>query len=822
MALELGFNVNNAGPLSQLSVQIASLDVAVFLATSAWGWYKGRDRALTFEQTLSSKGVSLATTSSFKSDWYSKIRQEHGAIYGAALTRDRTLVRILLPKASTANEGDPGMRCLRAAMVALLCFAEADQVSTILKEVLPRTLLHYEQEGVEFALEGASLASLLHFVTAVAREENVDALRRHILEEVDFRVRTVVGPDMLAEVLKAGRADTAQVIGLLVWILKPNHSKSYFSYPTKSLKVWALAAALHKLGFDVEASNQLVTTPYSPPDSPCFHNGSYMDVPEVILVLSPGWRTDKEAIMSTVGVNAEIKPPPRLVPIRAIPAIAYTRVVAEGVQIDLARLEAAFSETYLHVRKTLCTMPLFCRAVGIPVSMMPRPDMENFNKDMPHYELLEHYLDAKGLESEFDCSQDFFSNPGESQAEIHKLIGPMMLKHMNPEICQNLERMHVVFQHIAFAGVLGAVSLCIHYNRQAWGPEMNMEIAYGDAITLEHVKMLNKRSPLRPDKPSLPQWLSRLGDALYMLRAIFGPDLTMLDQPFAPAGRRERQESRGSALRDLRDKWGALVCQVIVGANVDVLAHPFGAQGYGISAISDFLLYPSLRPSACFVYHYQYGQLLDIPTDQDIVIDGAYKRSSKAIPAELDQSEHLTDIRIVEYFPLDRLRCDIEPCWESDLRKCCLNIRLAGISRVELSPIEVVRSIQPDIHHVTDLSHTSLCERSTNFSVDAIFDRKWYRVPLLDMLSRGQLAISSIEGLVGPKPNWIFHASGSELLAIICLSLGFTPSLKPDSRIVCNCIADGLEKAKSLGYPEKSVMLILISDCMNHSSLTLQ
>ena len=81
--MDLSFNVSGAGPLSQISAHIISLDTAVWLASGAIGWWKARERSLSLIDTLSARKMSLVSTSSFNYKAYSEAR-ELGLVQGLA------------------------------------------------------------------------------------------------------------------------------------------------------------------------------------------------------------------------------------------------------------------------------------------------------------------------------------------------------------------------------------------------------------------------------------------------------------------------------------------------------------------------------------------------------------------------------------------------------------------------------------------------------------------------------------------------------------------------------------------------------------------
>src|SRR5436305_10481905 len=104
--MDLGFNVNR-GPLSQINLSIMSFDMAVHLATGAYGWWKARSRSETLSEVLASKYGQLSASTRFNHATYVSARSRQH-IRGVAFNEGR-LESLDLPKASTAMDGDIGM-----------------------------------------------------------------------------------------------------------------------------------------------------------------------------------------------------------------------------------------------------------------------------------------------------------------------------------------------------------------------------------------------------------------------------------------------------------------------------------------------------------------------------------------------------------------------------------------------------------------------------------------------------------------------------------------------------------------------------------------
>ena len=156
--MSLSFNID-AGPLSQVGLEIASMTTAVQLATGAYGWFRARERSQSLHQLLSSSGGELVTTSSFNASVYKSVRIRHGPMRGAVV-QNRTIVPVKLPKANTAIPDHAGLACLRALTAGLLSLYGLEATVAVLKDVIPTSLVQYHQEGTTFEFEGSLLAGL--------------------------------------------------------------------------------------------------------------------------------------------------------------------------------------------------------------------------------------------------------------------------------------------------------------------------------------------------------------------------------------------------------------------------------------------------------------------------------------------------------------------------------------------------------------------------------------------------------------------------------------------------------------------------------------
>lgn len=108
------------------------------------------------------------------------------------------------------------------------------------------------------------LISLSQYVTAVAAEEDNNKFRTYICQDVAARQRLLFSSDLIeitsAEPFRPQKSDLMLVIRFLQWILQPVHRREHRWYPTRSLWVWAIAAAIALIGFEVIAATKVITT----------------------------------------------------------------------------------------------------------------------------------------------------------------------------------------------------------------------------------------------------------------------------------------------------------------------------------------------------------------------------------------------------------------------------------------------------------------------------------------------------------------------------------------------------------------------------------
>ena len=462
--MSLGFSVPNLGPLNQVGFAFKDIGTAVYLATKAYGWYNSRERVLSLEQTLASSGVHLIATSTFNRETYLVTTQEHCNTWGVARNFSNVISRVRLPRASTAMEGHPGVLCLRALTAGLLCFVEINQVQLILKEVIPSRLFNYEQEDTEMVIEGPFLAALTSYIRSIDTEEGAAGLRTYLLDHTDNQMQRITHATV-ADLLVAEQTEVGHITGFLDWLLTPALKRKKSVYRTRSLRVWCLALALSRLGFEVEADR--VALKSAPAVSNSATQDEHYNLPAVVvLVLVPGWKTDharKETKITSGEANGRIVIPPRLIPIRALPAVAYatqasTEIpLSKRLETDASDLEKAFLGTYTYIRYRLSSNAKIRRAAGLSTST---PIDGTFYKNL---------LDESYRMEDLGLLFDYFQVPGGGEytqpTHLNHLVKDLMIPVVRNYLLHwkdfHQKKLRFMIDHLRQAFVLATVSLFV-------------------------------------------------------------------------------------------------------------------------------------------------------------------------------------------------------------------------------------------------------------------------------------------------------------------------------------------------------------------------
>lgn len=485
--MELGFSVA-AGPLSQLSFDLKDALAAVRYTKQVYASYKGRDQIVSLEQSLASSSVLISTTSAFNKVVYLESRQQFVNTSGVARNSSNVLCRVLLPGTSTASHGHPGLVCLRALTTALLCLMREETIVAVFRKVLPKHLLHHEQEGEEFAFQGPSLLSLKRYIHSIAEEEQGDQYRQYLLQHVDDQVQQVTtNASALNDLLATEFLETGHIIALLNWVLTPVLKRESNIYRTRSLKIWCIAVVLSKVAFELEVNcNAITALPIDQPEEVDFHHD--VSKPEVVLVLASGWPTDIGWQYAGEGANiigAAIDIPPRAISVRAFPATAK---LGDTIFLrhakDTYALEEAFRGSYLFVRQQLSQHP-FIRAVAGLQNQLPKEDsiyvdpLSNESLPGADVSMLLHTFRTL-FDPQFRWCQGTIDNA------IKPLMIPLFVQYLLPWHKQHNEladgvgqSTRLMLNYLVFASILGAVSLFVRSSECETGESgLDMHFVY--------------------------------------------------------------------------------------------------------------------------------------------------------------------------------------------------------------------------------------------------------------------------------------------------------------------------------------------------------
>lgn len=470
--MEFGFSVV-AGPLTQISVSLSGLKDVVTAAKytkKLYDSYTGREQVVLLQQSLASSKVSIPATSTFDSLAYLESRQKYANTSGVARRSSNALCRVLLQGTSTSTHGHPGLLCLRALTTALLCFLREDTIASVYQDVLPKYLLHCEQEGEAFIFEGPSLLSLKQYIHSIAEEEEGDEYRRYLLHHVDSQVqRVTLSASTLTDLLASEFLEIGHINGLLRWVLTPVLKREASIYRTRSLKIWCIALVLSKVAFEVEANcDAITTTPGDHVEDLVLHH--FAGKPEVVLVLASGWPTDigwQSGKRDDEPVYVPVEIPPRPISVRAFPATAKLGdAISSRHAKDVSRLEEAFRGSYLFVRQQLSQDPRIRLVAGL---QGPLADDSSISVVPLSTESLPTTEDLKLLRSFQAVFDPRIQWPkGMINDTVIPLMVPLLMRYLLPwhEQHNNLadgigQSSQLMLNYIVFASMLAAVSLFV-------------------------------------------------------------------------------------------------------------------------------------------------------------------------------------------------------------------------------------------------------------------------------------------------------------------------------------------------------------------------
>lgn len=306
-----------------------------------------------------------------------------------------------------------------------------------------------------------------------------------------------------------------------------------------------------------------------------------------------------------------------------------------------------------------------------------------------------------------------------------------------------------VVQIMLLAWLLAVVTLFVRH--AGVDDPLDFDFAYQSPFT----RMLHLLERIQPVEILEPSRVNRCFTALYrrveqafrLLSDLFTYCHTVDDDP--------------PRLESFRSSWHTMIV-----SNLSVESGSggeYGVQCNGLTIVSDFVLNPSFKLPSVLIYHMQRGQLLDLPLQENRVVSGSPSRprglkldaADVTVGSKSDIWEHPE--------PVDWLRWNAEPCWESDVRTCSFTYRVEGIPRFQLGIEELFTGIktlglnhvpcsehdrhQTDEEHWEMLFNPSLDGLPSTLSegdIRAIRRQKWLQLPIVDMVRQAQLDIADV------------------------------------------------------------------------------
>ena len=646
--MSIAFAVN-AGPLAQIGLEIASLPAAYQLATGAYGWFKARERSKSLQELLSVSGGQLISTSSFNLTLYKDIRTNHTAMQGVVV-QDQKVQRTTLPKGSTAIPGNPGAACLRALTTGLLCLYENEAVVEILQDLIPYGLVQLNQDDTSLEIEGALLASLRQWVSAVTLEEDSDMFRKFMLETVAAQQSRMTGVEIndLIALDHTSLIETPYVIAVLRWILTPLHKREVKQYPTRSLKAWTMASIMATLGFEVQAHPFVVKSIHEY-ESNLGYTGRFGETPRVFLVVTGG-ETDLMPVMHTSRASDLLRP--QITMMRAIPWIAFRHLRGTHAEVRTEYLADIWKITFKSAKDCFRGISILKQNIRIDIQ---EPESVG---------VLEH---QKSLISEFSpelarvCAtamRHFIpmspSSPGWDPVELREqmttLRGEEELLSRSRSLCR--DNCYVLYA-IVCGAIYGLCSNACYDNGDTLGEDSEVAF-FPDLLFQDGGRRVRK-------------WAHTVGQAMSGHHVPLATWNDLLFELFLGKIRNTATLTASSTTKHANQQ--SPYTQRLV----------LGAQSNGLIAVSDILVELSTRKEAFCFFHINRGQILNFPLTEDHYIQASsYIERARVLPLAPEPNNnvlHRFDFACDE----PALRIDVEPCWIDDPRTVQFVLRSQGV-----------------------------------------------------------------------------------------------------------------------------------------------
>jgi len=739
--MELGFNIGNAGPLSQVGLQIISLDTAVHLATGAYGWWKARERSTSLVELLAADTGKLISPSSFNLPQYTHSRSV--GIMNGIIIQEQSLQSLPLPKASTAVPADPGLACLRALTTGLLCFYSTEATVTILATLIPYGLIQFYQEGKDLKIEGPLLSSLRSFVSAVAVEEDCNSFRGFLLKQLATRqsdlLRTnrptpIQEPHLKNKFEEPNLLTSANlnlVIGLLKWMLTPSHKRQLDVYPTRSLEVWSVSCVMESLGFQLSAFPQVVTTSddYTAYCTPS-RSG---DRPDVTLVVGMVGTTD-HMLLRDFHFSDVSALKPQLTPVRGIPWLAFRNFRERAGKVNTQYLVDVWNFSFEKARSAVAGLFPFRGMVNI--SIKPGADSQAVTE--LHRSLARlwspHLVPICGA-----AMAQFVPLAPETDEWSPDALLECLRRDGENKVDFQRQGNYFVLVSIILGTIYGLACTCFIDNDRPMN--LDSQIAFHSEI------IVGRRLLALADAVGrgLDGTLSHLEWLAIICELTLGMNLSDGGQPLSHVLNREMKD-RGSAIR---------------------LRTILGVQANGVAAISEMTIRPSSNLTTLIRFHICPGQILNLPLTEDGCIEGSTRREPLSQYSHFDQPIIQSLSAYDTSMPDPTLRIDVEPCWEEDPRTVVFRLRRNGVTIAPLNIGLILSKLSSDL--------TTLCDCDRPTSEVPVRSADCWRHLSIDSITYNQTSL--LAGMAGKRKEimdghrYLIDASGSDVALLFAVGI---------------------------------------------------
>jgi hypothetical protein len=775
--MDISFNIPRAGPLSQISAHIVSLDTAIWLATGAVGWWKAKERSLSLTETLAARKMSLVSTSSFNYAEYRRIR-EHGPITGLS-ARLGVLRRLENGPESTAVTENSNIDCLRALATGLLCFYSEQLTSIILADIIPYGLLQSEQDGDLFEFDGPSFASLSEWVKAVATEEDCNNFRLRLTQKSSTACQELLGSHVIQPNDDDGQNELGLLLGCLRWMITPKHRRELLKYPTRSIRVWTTMAVMFEMGFSVSVFLNVVNTKeqYDVVLKPPYED----EYPDVVLVTLPGGRTDPEVVMEDTYQHLTIRP--QIIPILSIPYTAFGRLQRQYSLIDAAELTDIWKQCFRYAKAGV-TRPTL--STGGRVHLKPSSSEYTVHRES-HKSLIglwsPHLTGILGpaFNAYLPKTLDHDWSPERVKTFLDHQASGERIYLEDVDVMRNVCKLTA----IVLGTIYGACSIALV--PQASADQTNslgdeaLEVAFSPDVIFSN-KIFAWAAVLGSALSGLLEHSGWIGLLLELVTGIEHPR-PLDEQPTAGLP----HKNSNIAQEGVFDKINVRVSDIM------------GVQSNGVFAVSEFVLRPSSDAASSLIFHVGIGRILDIPIDQS-----GYVRSSRHVAASSElvldpepEVERLSrDVSPDAFFDV---RIDAEPHWRNDPQTICFAVRNSGALVATLNIPQVLEKL---------LNCTVKCScDSPSFDVSVARSERWQNVTVNQLHKSGIPGAPKTSVFVGDRDKIMINVVGNDACRIYTTGL-----LSCRKLAICkDCVSCALQatRAKRNNVNAQSTALIV-------------